>query len=129
MLTPFFRNASTKRQYDMAGALRGPDHAGEGFAHMADIVSLKRFVTARIRCIIFGSETKTTPHAAWNSTRVETSHIESAIKAVRSYREANPTQCGHYLGHLVTAVKASREHPIWSGRADEIIAAFQGARK
>ena len=115
-MTGYFLRQSEKRQYDLMGALRGPDHNEN--SHTA---TLKAIITARIRAIIFGRRGS----GAWCWQRLSRHDLKRVSAANTALRESHQIEHNHFLGHLWSAVMASRRHRIWGGHGDALLAALQ----
>ncbi len=116
-MTAYFLNRSRRAQYDLMGALRGPDwardHAGFQF--------IKGEIVGRVRCIIWGAHNKI-PKACWESRPLSPSTLRGMTGAAHAVRATIP----HFIDHLVAAIKASRSHRVWGGQAEAIIKVLRG---
>ncbi len=129
MIEDFIREQSRQSKpesetYDIMAAMRGPD-VGGGTAEV-----IKLHVTARIRHIVFGDNGNHmiayhdhcyTKNGSYYCKQPLTNE---QVTLVSKAREALRYECvgGHFVVHLMKAVKATKDHPVWGGLADKLIA-------
>lgn len=65
--------------------------------------------------------------AAWNSKPVYTAELLGLKEDISVFRAS--TNTSHYLNHLIKAIQASSKHPVWAGKADDVIAILRGDSK
>ncbi len=124
VLTTYARKLSTRRLYDLLGALRGPDYIGD------DAQALKLLVTARVRSILFGPENPLpSTGLTWSDAPLDLGRIENAkpsIRALKVFGAQDGIQSPvHYLEHLAKAVEATMGHPVWGRKAVAVLAALR----
>jgi hypothetical protein len=101
-------------QYAVLSAVRGPDAYVNSY-----LLQMKQIITARIRGIVFvdgcpGNYTED----ILSETEMKT-FIKVCALIVRDALDAPAVS--HYMNHLLLAVRATREHPIWGNHAEKII--------
>ena len=128
-MTKYFLRLNRKRQYDIMGALRGPDWNREH----ADQKRVKGLIVARIRAVVFGRNTYR-PRWSWECRAIQTSAvwfnhpltdgvIDQAAESIREVGRVTP----HFIEHLADAVRACRNHRVWGGTASRLEAVLRAA--
>ncbi len=103
--------------YNLVSAMRGPDggpRTGVGGDEQMSSKTLKRIVTTRIRAIVLTKDEVAGDYNIQPLTQVELNALKTEMSLAGSALNA------HYLYHLVTAVRATYDHPIWGGLGVEL---------
>ena len=120
-LTPYFLALSQAEQYDLTAATRGPDVSV--FARDLVFSLAKTLITNRIRWIVFGptisERLPMIPRELRAITSIEIQALNESFKPgiKRELWEGGD----HYFQHLIDAIRASADHPLWGNQADALI--------
>lgn len=118
IITDQRKELTEKEIYDVVTALRGPDDYN--FVSSA----LKTHVTARLRTIVFYSNLIGTG-ADINYDLLTDNDIKGLEDNLYSESYPSMRMTGgpllHYLDHLIHAVRATKDHPIWNNKVDKLL--------
>lgn len=121
---------SAQMIYDLISAVRGPDYKGRSLETEDDVRMIKWHITARVRGILFGPVRSAHMADLGRLINLEPMTAEGvdALRAAASRIHAVHANVWpgwrHCRGHLIDAVHASMDHPIWAGRYEAIHAAL-----
>jgi cation transport regulator ChaB len=114
---PTYRGAQL---YYLLSAVRGADNWQDHDLHQ----QFKHVVTERIRSIVFGAFVSAI-HGDYRYDILDGYEVDRLAAGVA--RAEQDAASSHYLTHLLSAVVASKAHPLWGGHAAALANVIQAA--
>src|SRR3990172_13255170 len=105
----FLFKYNARQKYDILSALRGPDDDAN--------YTLKELVTARIRSIVFA---RTKDESVF---RIDSLYTDTPLSEIElhGFVVGRSVTVSHFVYHLVQAVEATVDHPVWGGLGRRLI--------
>ena len=131
----YFDKLSVNERYLVMSALRGPDHIvwgnwGRSYrgCQVEKIGNIKSIVTTRLRGIVF-PHSKSYQNGNQRSIDGDLSYHPVSDYDITMLRDTcnhifnhHPERdVRHYINHTIRALTVTRNHPVWNGKAKEMI--------